>query len=163
MQSRVEPAKLAETLSRLKAECVAKCRANATIIGADTIVALENDIYGKPVDVDDARRILGILLHHPHEVITGFTVLDSDSGHCETHHAVTVVTMSPMPPDKLEAYLASGLWRNKAGAYGIQDHGDEFVRRLEGSFSNVVGLPMELLKPVLLRWGYKTSVRHRRR
>ncbi len=149
------PVGLAEALSFLKARCVAERFTRATVIGADTVVALGDCLYGKPVDAADARHILGALMHHPHQVITGVTLLDAPDGHREIAHAVTRVVMNPMPPAAFEAYLRSGLWAGKAGAYGVQDHGDEFVRSLDGSFSNVVGLPMELLEGMLRRWGYE--------
>ena len=152
VRDHVGPVELAEALSFFKASSVAHTVKNATIIGADTVVAAEGRIFGKPADVDDARRILTTLMRQPHAVITGVTVLDSDSHRREITNAVTRVTMTPMPPGRLDAYLAGGLWQGKAGAYGIQDHGDEFVQKLEGSFSNVVGLPMELLTSILERW-----------
>ncbi len=149
----VSPMALAEALSFFKARNVADALPRGVVLGADTIVALGEEVYGKPDDVDDARRILMQLTHHPHQVVTGVTLLDAATGRREITHEVTQVTMTPMSPDQLDAYLASGLWAGKAGAYGIQDHDDAFVQRLDGSFSNVVGLPMELLADMLARWG----------
>src|SRR5690606_16552822 len=123
------------------------------ILGADTVVALDGEIFGKAKDAADARRILATLMRNPHEVITAVTLLDAASGMREIAYAVTRVTMTPMSPEQLDAYIAGGLWEGKAGAYGIQDHDDAFVQRLEGSYSNVMGLPMEMVARMLARWG----------
>ena len=143
------PAQLAEFLSRMKARSVAPMFTDELIIGADTIATLDGRIFGKPADRADAGRILQAIAGTTHQVITGVTVIDSDSGRTLTRHDVTQVSMRPLSKDELEGYLESGAWRGKAGAYGIQDHGDKFVTEIEGSFSNVVGLPMELLDRML--------------
>ena len=153
----VDPAQIAEWLAQLKARAVAGRLKCGVVLGADTVVALNGRLYGKAVDADDARRILTDLMHSPHQVITGVTLIDAATGREETAHAVTRVVMTPMPPETLDAYLASNLWRGKAGAYGIQDHDDAFVQSLDGSFSNVVGLPMELLGAMFERWGIRPS------
>jgi septum formation protein len=143
------PAQLAEFLSRMKAKSVASMFTDELIIGADTVAALEGRIFGKPVDRADAKRILQSISGTTHQVITGLTVIDAASGKTITRHDVTQVTMRALSEAELEGYLDTGAWRGKAGAYGIQDHGDEFVTKVEGSFSNVVGLPMELLDHML--------------
>lgn len=147
------PDELARELSFLKARDVAARRAEGIVLGADTIVASGGAVFGKPVDADDARRILRVLTAAPHDVITGVTLLDAASGRRESFSDTTRVTMAAMTVRDLEAYIASGLWAGKAGAYGIQDHDDAFVRRLDGSFSNVVGLPMERVTSALAGWG----------
>lgn len=153
------PAELAERLSALKASAVARGLARGIVLGADTVVSAAGVLYAKARDADDARRILGVLTHTPHEVITGVTLVDAATHRRETAHAVTRVHMTPMTPTQLEAYIASGLWEGKAGAYGIQDHDDAFVQRLEGSFTNVVGLPMELVTRMLTEWGIRPGPR----
>jgi septum formation protein len=147
------PAEVAETLSLLKARSVADRIDRGIVLGADTVVAAGGRLYGKAIDADDARRILTTLMHTPHDVITGVTLADAASGRNETRHAVTHVEMAAMSAPQLDEYIAGCLWRGKAGAYGIQDHDDAFIRRLKGSFSNVVGLPMELVAEMLSRWG----------
>ncbi len=154
----MRPTEFAEWLSMLKAQDVARQSSDAIVIGADTIVALDGKLYGKAADADDARTILHNLMHNHHDVITGITIMDSASGRFERAHATTKVVMRPMPDAVLEEYLAGDLWHGKAGAYGIQDHGDDFVERIEGSFSNVVGLPVELLTAMLDRWGLQRSI-----
>ncbi len=149
----IPPGALAEALSYFKARSVAGGLSRGVVIGGDTVVALDGHCYGKPEDRDDARRILRALAGTTQEVITGVTVLSRPGDRRLIQHEVTQVTMRPMSDDEIEAYLDTGLWQGKAGAYGIQDHGDAFVERVCGSFTNVVGLPMELLGRMLHEFG----------
>jgi len=110
-------------------------------------------IFGKPRDRADAKRILSAIAGTTHEVITGVTLLDAASGARQIEHDVTRVTMRRLGDDEIEAYLDTGAWQGKAGAYGIQDRGDAFVERIDGSFTNVVGFPMELIERMLQTWG----------
>jgi septum formation protein len=151
------PGSLAEALSFFKARAVARNVTHATVIGADTVVAAGDIVYGKPADEADARRILADLMTRPHEVITGITLLDADTDRRSISHDVTEVTMRPMPDDAFEEYLRSRLWIGKAGAYGIQDHDDAFIEGIQGSFTNVMGLPMELLTGLLTAWKHHPS------
>ena len=148
----VPPAHHAEALSYFKARSVAAEFDSGLIIAADTIVACGGRVFGKPTDLADARRILGALLGKRQEVVTGVTLLDAATARRRIAHESTIVVMGDPPAEALESYLAGGAWRGKAGAYGIQDQGDAFVKRLEGSFTNVVGLPMELLAAMLAEW-----------
>ena len=116
---------------------------------ADTIVALNETVFGKPCDRDDARRIISALSGTRHEVITGVTLLDGASGRRITRHDRTIVVMRALGASELDAYLETGAWADKAGAYGIQDRADAFVDHIEGSFSNVVGFPMALVTEML--------------
>lgn len=167
LPAHMNPAEQAEYLSRFKAEAVADLvsanrdiidrliatSANAVILGADTIAAIGNRVFGKPADRDDARRILNTLTGVPHQVITGVTLLRLGAPAAITRHGVTVVHMRRLSAAEMEAYLDTGAWGGKAGAYGIQDYGDAFVERIAGSFSNVVGLPMELLQAMMQELG----------
>ncbi len=152
----VPPAQHAAALSYYKARSVASRPeyADAVILAADTVVALGDRIFGKPVDAEDARFILANLAGTRHQVITGVTVLRPSAEQRLIEHDLTHVTMRPMSADVLDAYIASEAWRGKAGAYGVQDHGDAYVERLEGSYTNVVGLPMSLVARMLGRVGY---------
>ena len=152
-RSALSPEECAEALSYFKARSVRPVVDMGLIIGADTVVALNDQIYGKPTDLNDARRILQRLSGTQHRVITGLTLLDACTNDRRVVHDVTYVAMRPMQTDELERYLASGAWRGKAGAYGIQDQADAYVDALEGSYSNVVGLPLELLADQLKRSG----------
>jgi septum formation protein len=147
------PGQLAEALSHFKAKSVAGLVDDGLIIAGDTVVALEGRVYGKPADRADARAILTALTGSTHDVLTGVTLLDARTGKCLIRHDRTAVTMRRMTDVEMEAYLDSGAWEGKAGAYGIQDYADAFVERIEGSFTNVVGLPMELLARMLREWG----------
>ena len=153
----VSPAQQAEALSYFKARSVAATLEQGLVLGADTVVAYRGRVFGKPADAADARRILQTLAGTTHEVITGIALVDAATGRRRIGHDVTRVTMKAMTPAELQAYLASGRWQGKAGAYGIQDHDDAFIERIAGSFSNVVGLPMELLARMLDEFG-RTSV-----
>ena len=122
----------------------------------------QDRIFGKPENADDARRIISTLAGTEHEVITGIALLDTASYHRRIRHARTKVRMRPMPPEALNEYIASRAWAGKAGAYGIQDHDDAFIECIEGSFSNVVGLPMELFADTLTQMGYSELVANAR-
>ncbi len=155
----VPPEQHAEALSYYKARSVAGMPgfADAVILAADTVVAYRDRIFGKPGDADEARSILSVLAGTTHRVITGVTVLHPARGLRLIGHEVTQVTMRPMPPEVLDQYIASGSWQGKAGAYGIQDHGDAYIERIQGSFTNVVGLPMSLVARMLDQAGYVRS------
>lgn len=153
------PQHWAEALSYFKARSVAKDLRDGFALGADTIVSLGDEIIGKPADVDDARRILNALAGTTHDVITGVTLLNVETGERLIRHETTAVTMKPMFDDTLERYLESGLWKGKAGAYGIQDSGDANIEHLEGSYSNVVGLPIELVEQLCADAGILEAVR----
>jgi MAF protein len=153
----VPPIQQAEALSYFKARSVKPLVHDGIIVAADTIAANEREVFGKPIDRGDARRILTALMGTEHRVITGLTLLDAATDQREILHEVTIVRMRQMGDDDLDRYLNSGAWNGKAGAYGIQDHGDAFIEHIEGSYTNVVGLPMELLARKLAEWGYVHS------
>jgi septum formation protein len=158
------PAALAEAISLFKARSVGVYLAESllgaelespsdVILGADTVVALEDQIFGKPRDLQDARRILSTLMGTTHDVVTGVTLLDCLSGRRQVTHDVTRVTMRRLSGRNLAAYLESGAWRGKAGAFGIQDAAGEFIANIKGSFTNVMGLPMERVAKLLAEIG----------
>ncbi len=148
----VPPIQQAEALSYFKARSVIGLVETGVILAADTIVALDDAIYGKPADEHDARRILTTLSGTRHQVVTGASLLSADGERRLIGHDCTWVTMRPMVDEALDSYLESGAWEGKAGAYGIQNHGDVFIERIEGSFSNVVGLPMETVADMFEQW-----------
>lgn len=143
------PIELARQLSVLKVHAARPLVSHGVILAGDTVAALENRVFGKPADRADARRILTSIAGTTHVVITAITLLDVETGRCVTEHVVTAVTMRALTDAELEDYLNTGAWEGKAGAYGIQDEGDRFVTRVEGSFSNVVGLPIERVEEML--------------
>lgn len=157
MSAHIPAVAQAEALSYFKARGVRKLGFEGIIIGADTIVVHDGEIFGKPDDLRDAQRILQAIAGTTHQVITGLSLIDTKSNERIITHDTTTVTMRPMSDEALGQYLAGGQWKGKAGAYGIQDHGDVFIERIDGSFTNVVGLPMEILAKLLDQWGVKPN------
>ncbi len=151
---------LVRRLATAKAEAVAATCIDDTeptyVLGADTVVTVDNEILGKPVDGDDVRRALSLLSGRRHEVMTGVAVVGHDpSGHRTTHAAVatTSVEFKQLDEAEIEAYLASGEPMGKAGSYAIQGRGGLFVRRIDGTHDNVVGLPLAVVDDVLALHG----------
>lgn len=144
---------LAEALSYFKAKCVADQIDEGVVIGGDTVVSLKNDVLGKPKDREDAQRIIESLAGTTHHVITAITLLDAATGARLIGYDTTAVMMRSLTEDEIDVYLNTGQWEGKAGAYGIQDQGDAFVERIEGSFTNVVGMPVGLATGMLHQWG----------
>ncbi len=143
------PRELAMFNAELKANAVVARRRDAVVIGADTIVVLGAEIFGKPADLDDARRMLARLAGQTHEVITGVCVVDGVSGRKETFAESTFVRFRGLDAAAIEAYLARIDPLDKAGAYAAQDDRGEIIEAVEGSFENVVGLPVERVVEVL--------------
>lgn len=147
--ARVDPRRWAVALACFKARAVAERHPQRWVLGADTLVACAGEILGKPLGPHDARRMLELQARTPSDVITGLCLLRRGTDtHRQTGCAVTTVWMRDDAAER-ETYLASGDWVGKAGAYGIQDVGDRLVAHIDGSFSNVVGLPVELLRRML--------------
>jgi septum formation protein len=146
----LSPVKYAEALAYFKAASVADGYPHDWVLGADTVVAVAERILGKPADAADARRMLAELSSQRHVVITGLALVGPASRRLIASET-TYVTMKPMTADEIENYIATGEWRGKAGAYAIQETADRYIRNLEGSWSNVVGLPMELLGQMLAK------------
>jgi len=146
------PVEYAEYLAHFKAADVARLHRQDIVLGADTIVACNGRILGKARDAEDARAMLSELSAVRHVVITAIALLGPGQARtvcsAETH-----VTMKPMSASEIDAYVRSGEWQDKAGAYAIQETADRFVVKLEGSKSNVVGLPVELLEQMLKNHG----------
>ncbi|MHB1537720.1 MAG: Maf family protein [Solirubrobacteraceae bacterium] len=126
-----------------KACAAARAQADEAVLGADTLVALDGEIHGKPADEDAARRTLQALGGRTHEVHTGIALLLE--GRQLTAVASTVVSFRPLTEELLRWSLRSGQWREKSGAYAIQGFAAALVRRIEGDYENVVGLPVATL------------------
>ena len=135
-----------------KARAVAKQHPQALVLGADTLVYLGTTLYGKPSDLADARRMLRELAGHTHQVVTGVCLLHLERHRCRLFAETTNVTFKPLTDVQISGYLAAIHPLDKAGAYAIQDRGDEIVAHISGSFSNVVGLPVERVKHELASW-----------
>jgi septum formation protein len=137
------PGEIVLDLSRKKASEVASRYDEALVIGADTIVVLDGEVLGKPVDAPDAARMLRLLSGRTHEVYTGFCIIEKPGGRSAADLEKTSVTFRPLSGEEIEAYVRSGSPMDKAGAYGIQDDfGAIFVERIEGCFYTVVGFPL---------------------
>ena len=135
---------------------VASSRARVGIvIGADTIVVLDDTVFGKPTDAGDAERMLLLLSGKMHQVITGVAVMDADTGKVLTRASVTRVWFRNLACEEIVSYVRSGEPLDKAGAYGIQERGALLVERIEGCYFNVVGLPISLLGEMLSEFGVK--------
>jgi len=133
----------AERLARMKAAAAAQGSDGALVIAADTIVVLDGEAINKPADREDARRMLRSLAGRRHEVVTGVAV--AREGKMVSSRELTGVVFAPMTEDEIFRYAATGEPDDKAGAYGLQGIGSLFVERVEGSPSNVVGLPLRLV------------------
>ncbi|MDO4542779.1 MAG: Maf family protein [Bacillota bacterium] len=124
------------------------------IIGADTIVSLDEDILGKPEDSEEARKQLTELSGREHIVITGLGVVDKKSNRTVSAMVQTIVYFKELSEEEIEAYIQTGEPMDKAGSYGIQGKGAVFIRRIEGDYYNVVGLPVAKLYSLLTELGY---------
>lgn len=140
------PAELVKTLSARKAADAAKLT-DKTVIAADTVVALNGKVLGKPADADDAKNMLRALSGNVHSVFTGITVRRGDVSVTEAHE--TKVFMREIDEAEIEAYVATGDPLDKAGAYGVQGRAGMFVSRLEGDYYTVVGLPLCRVSEIL--------------
>jgi septum formation protein len=147
------PRECAERLAREKARTVWRTRPQDLVLGADTIVVVDETILGKPADTDDAVRMLRLLSGRVHKVITGVCLVEAvvkeSNEQLRTASETTLVTMSEISDDEIRAYVATGEPMDKAGAYAIQGRASRWIPRLEGDYSNVVGLPVALLYRML--------------
>ncbi len=132
-------------LAREKAEIVLSRRPASRVIGADTVVEIGGVLFGKPRDEADARRMLRALSGRTHRVITGVSI--RSRGGWSNHSAcrVSSVRFAPLTRSQIEWYVATGEPMDKAGAYAVQGRASLFVRELRGSYSNVVGLPLDVV------------------
>ncbi|NQV12273.1 septum formation inhibitor Maf [Candidatus Uhrbacteria bacterium] len=144
------PAELVQFLSKGKADSIAKNVKDGIVITADTIVALNGKVMGKPKSDEEAKQMLQELSGNTHEVMTGLTLIDAQSGRSLSRANISKVTFKDIPEHEIDAYIASGNTRNRAGAYGIQDLGSLFISGIEGDYYGIMGMPlyelMEMLK-----------------
>ena len=145
----ISAAAYAKKLALAKAKNVAEKYPDCLVIGADTVVDSQGEIIGKPADAKDAERITRKLFSMPHKVITGLAIIRLHDNTEVVTSVSTTVYPRLLTAQQITEHIEGGSWRDKAGAYAIQETGDEFVERIEGSLTNVMGLPMELLKSLL--------------
>lgn len=136
-------------LALAKAKDVALKYPSQLVMGADTVVDFEGEIIGKPDDAEHAEEITRKLFSTPHKVITGIALVKIVDKIEIVEADVTIVYPKQLTEDQIAEHIRKEDWKGKAGAYGIQETGDEFVERIEGSFTNVIGLPMELVEEML--------------
>jgi septum formation protein len=146
-----------QMLALAKAKDVAGRFADMPVFGSDTVVDYDGQIIGKPADAADAERITRMLFSKPHKVITGIALVWKNKGIEIVEVDTTIVYPKQLTEQQIAGHIAGGLWEGKAGAYGIQETGDEFVDRIEGSFTNVMGLPMERVERLLSTYGIITK------
>lgn len=139
--------------AREKAEEVSRRYPGRWILAADTIVVIDGGVLGKPIDEADARRMLASLSGRTHEVVTAFVLLDPAGRPFAERRISSRVTFRELRPGEIDEYVASDEPFDKAGAYAVQGRAGGFVRRLEGSFANVVGLPLDEVRESLAAAG----------
>lgn len=149
------PEFLAIKLALLKARQVSRLTPALPVLGADTVVAVGEEILGKPADLAAAVAMLGKLQGKCHRVITGIAVVRWEPFKEETAYGETLVWMRSLSSEEIEAYAATGEPLDKAGAYGIQGRGGYLIEKIQGSCSNVVGLPLSLTMTLLGKFGLK--------
>ena len=162
------PRECAERLARQKAMAVFRKQPQHHVLGADTIVVIDSAILGKPSDARDAARMLRLLSGRTHSVITGVCLVSPVTGESvstgtsgrqpataseKTASETTLVTVSRISEDEIRDYIATGEPMDKAGAYAIQGMASRWIPRIEGDYSNVVGLPLALVYAMLQEQG----------
>jgi septum formation protein len=141
----------AKRLALAKAKDIAKKSPDYLVISADTVVDFNGEIIGKPKDAKEAEQITKKLFSAPHKVITGVAIVRLKDGTELSETDTTIVYPKKLTAEQIAKHIKGGSWQGKAGAYAIKEKGDEFVERIEGSLTNVMGLPMELLQRLLKR------------
>ena len=159
IENGLDAALLAEELAKRKAHGVAASASEALVIGADTLTVLGDEIIGKPSSPEHAREILRRLSGTEHSVITGVCLIYTPRGLEKYGHDGTAITMRELSEREIGEYVQSGEAMGKAGAYAIQEKGDRFVAGYSGSFSNIVGLPLELVRKLAWEIEDETGIR----
>ena len=153
IDEQLSPQELCQLNAHRKAFAVAKKIPDALVLGADTLVFLGSEILGKPRDLAEARWMLSRLQGRCHQVVTGVSLIHLRK-HQERIFAVsTDVLFHPLDAAQIREYTAKVRTLDKAGAYAIQESGETLISEISGSFSNVVGLPIEMLREELAAWG----------
>jgi len=127
---------------------------NSLVISADTVVVFENKIFGKPKDEKHAKEMLQKLSDNTHFVVTAVSVINSDTKKSITKLTKTYVTFQKLSDELIDKYIKEKRPLDKAGAYGIQEMGTEFIKKVDGELDNVIGLPTKTLKIILEEFGY---------
>jgi septum formation protein len=152
-----DPVTFASRLARDKASEVSRRRPDAWVLGADTIVVIDGEVLGKPADAAEARSMLHRLAGRAHEVVTAYALVGPGGAVFEERQVRSTVVFRDLTPGEIESYVAGGEPFGKAGAYAIQGGAGAFVAELSGSFTNVVGLPLEEVSTTLSSAGFGPS------
>jgi septum formation protein len=150
---KLAPHDLARFLSSEKAKGVAVRHKDAVIIAADTFIQFKKNILGKPHTKAEAKRMLSMLSNKTHSVITGFTVIDTATGKKISSSVETKVTFKKLTAKEISSYVETGEPLDKAGAYAIQGLGALLVKKIDGDYLNVIGLPLSALSDILKKFG----------
>jgi len=150
------PAKLAKKLSLEKAKAIYKKFGNSIVITADTLIACNGKVIGKPKDKKDAKKILEFLSGKMHSVITGFTLYDTQKNKFITKSVKSKVYFNKISKKEINKYITSKKPFDKAGAYGIQELPKTFINKVTGDYDNIIGLPIKALLKELRKLGIKT-------
>ena len=148
----LSPYELCQLNAHRKARAIAKKDPDALVLGADTLVFLDREIFGKPRSLAEAERMLSRLQGRTHQVVTGVSLMHLRASREKIFAVATDVLFHPLTAKQVRYYLAKIKPLDKAGAYAIQDHGELIISEIAGSYSNVVGLPMERLRHELETW-----------
>jgi len=148
----ITPSEYARRLALAKAKSVAEKYPDCLVIGADTVVDFDGQIIGKPNDAREAEQITRKLFSRPHKVITAVAIVRLSSNIEVVEIDSTTIYPKKLTDEQIAEHIKSGSWQDKAGAYAIKETGDEFIEKIQGSLTNVMGLPMELLKHLLKRF-----------
>ncbi|MDO8282312.1 MAG: Maf family protein [Thermodesulfovibrionia bacterium] len=150
---KLKPHQLAKFLSHEKAKSVAVRHRDALIIAADTFILYKSKILGKPHTKTESKRMLAMLNNKTHSVITGFTIIDTATGKKVSRSVETKVTFKKLTANEIDCYIETGEPLDKAGAYAIQGLGALLVKKIEGDYLNVIGLPLAALADCLRKFG----------
>jgi septum formation protein len=160
---------LVATLAAMKARAVARIEsekrvfaaddeARVLVLAADTVVVYGGEIIGKPIDREDAKRIISLLAGKTHEVWTGVCLIDADTNQQRVEVEKTLVSFKPMSDKQIEDFLETDEWKGKAGGYQLLKSIDQHVRDIDGSATNVIGLPLLKVEELLEDFGVPVGV-----
>jgi len=148
----IKPNQYCLKLAELKAKNISIKNPNSTVIGADTIVSINNQILNKPKNSNEAKEMLALLSNKKHKVITGVSLKNQDLNIDKSFYDTTLVTFYKLSQKQINYYIDHYSPFDKSGAYAIQDYGALFVKKIEGSYNNIVGFPIEKFYQVLKKY-----------
>tara|TARA_B100000029_G_scaffold370869_1_gene364754 strand:- start:104 stop:667 length:564 start_codon:yes stop_codon:yes gene_type:complete len=148
----IEPHKYSMKLAELKSEGISNRNPDKTVIGADTIVSIDDQILNKPRNIDESRQMLHLLSNRTHDVITGVSLKNKFLNIDENFYDLTLVTFYKLSDREINYYIDFYKPFDKAGSYGIQDYGSLFIKEIKGSYDNVVGFPVSKFYQILKQY-----------